>query len=110
MTENSSFGFSDLAKQASLQPKEALLEKMQPHKALYIGVPKEITLQEHRIGLTPSSVQQLVNNGNEVWIETNAGKDSNFSDKEYSEAGAKICFEKSEIFKAESFDSSKFFF
>jgi alanine dehydrogenase len=62
MSENNSFGFSDLAKQASLQPKEALLEIHRQNKALYIGVPKEITLQEHRISLTPSSVQQLVAN------------------------------------------------
>lgn len=101
MAENSSFGFSDLAKQASMQPKEALLEINQKHKALFIGVPKEHTLQEHRISLTPSSVQQLVNNGNEVWIETNAGKEAKFSDKEYSEAGAKICYERNEVFKAD---------
>lgn len=101
MTEHSSFGFSDLAKQASLQPKEALLEVNQPHKSLFIGVPRETTLQENRISLTPSSVQQLVNCGNEVWIETNAGKASKFSDKEYSEAGAKICYETQELYKAD---------
>ncbi|OYU94206.1 MAG: alanine dehydrogenase [Bacteroidetes bacterium B1(2017)] len=101
MAENSSFGFSDLAKQASLQPKEALLEVNHPHKTLFIGIPKECTLQEHRISLTPSSVQQLVNNGNEVWIETNAGKEAKFTDKEYSEAGAKICYDKNEVFKAD---------
>jgi alanine dehydrogenase len=101
MAEHSSFGFSDLARQASLQPKEALLEVNFPHKTLYIGVPKETTLQEHRISLTPSSVQQLVNNGNEVWIETNAGKQANFTDKEYSEAGAKICYDKNELYKAD---------
>ncbi|MDZ4668358.1 MAG: alanine dehydrogenase [bacterium] len=101
MAEHSSFGFSDLAKQASLQPKESLLEVNFPHKALYIGIPKETTLQEHRVPITPSSVQQLVNNGNEVWIETNAGKLANFTDKEYSEAGAKICYDRNEIYKAE---------
>ncbi len=101
MSENNSFGFSDLAKQASLQPKEALLEIHRQNKALYIGVPKEITLQEHRISLTPSSVQQLVANGNEVWIETNAGKEAKFSDKDFSEAGAKICYDRNEVFKAD---------
>jgi alanine dehydrogenase len=101
MVEHSSFGFSDLARQASLQPKEALLEVNFPQKALYIGVPKETTLQEHRIALTPSSVKQLVNNGNEVWIETNAGKQANFTDQEYSEAGAKICYDKVELYKAD---------
>ncbi|MEI7978165.1 MAG: alanine dehydrogenase [Bacteroidota bacterium] len=94
------FGFSELAKQASLQPKEALLEKHNPNHVLYIGVPKETTLQESRIPLTPSSIQLLVNNGNEVWIETCAGKNAHFTDKDFSEAGAKICYSKEEVFKA----------
>jgi alanine dehydrogenase len=101
MTEHTSIGFSDLAKQASLQPKESLLEVNLSNKTLYIGIPKETTLQERRIALTPSSVQQLVNNGNEVWIETNAGKEAKFSDIEYSEAGAKICYDPKEIYKAD---------
>lgn len=101
MTEHSSFGFSELAKQVGLQPRESLLEIQNTNKTLYIGVPKETTLQEHRIALTPSSVQQLVNNGNEVWIETNAGKEAKFSDKDYSEAGAKICYSSEEIYKAD---------
>jgi alanine dehydrogenase len=78
MQETPAFGFSELAKQASLQPKEALLEVFQPHKTLYIGVPKETTLQEHRVPLTPSSVQVLVNNGNEVWIESGTGAGAGF--------------------------------
>lgn len=94
------FGFSELAKQATLQPKEALLEKRNPNQILYIGVPKETTLQEGRIPLTPSSIQLLVNNGNEVWIETGAGKNAHFTDHDFSEAGAKICFSKEEVFKA----------
>lgn len=101
MAENPSYGFSELAKQASLQPKEALLEVNKPNKVLYIGVPKETTLQEHRVPLTPSSVQLLVNNGNEVWIETNAGKEAKFTDQEFSDAGAKICYTREEIFKAD---------
>jgi alanine dehydrogenase len=94
------FGFSELAKQASLQPKEALLEKRNSNHILYIGVPKETTLQEGRIPLTPSSVQLLVNNGNEVWIESGAGKNAHFTDNDFSEAGAKICHSKEELFKA----------
>jgi alanine dehydrogenase len=94
------FGFSELAKQANLQPKEALLEKRNPNFVLYIGVPKETTLQEGRVPLTPSSVQLLVSNGNEVWIESGAGKNAHFTDIDFSEAGAKICFSKEEVFKA----------
>jgi alanine dehydrogenase len=93
--------FSDLAKQASLQPREALLEIKKPHQSLNIGVPKEIILQEHRVALTPSSVNLLVINGNEVLIETGAGNESHFTDKDYSEAGAKICYSSEEVYKAD---------
>lgn len=101
MQETPAFGFSELAKQASLQPRESLAEIGSTSKALYIGVPKETTLQEHRVPLTPSSVQVLVNNGNQVWIESGTGLGAKFSDKEFSEAGAKICYSKEEIFKAD---------
>ncbi|MFN4082535.1 MAG: alanine dehydrogenase [Bacteroidia bacterium] len=100
MPENQTFGFSELAKQASLQPKESPVSELNPLKAITIGVPKEITMQEHRVPLTPSSVQLLVNNGNDVIIESNAGKDARFSDKDYSDAGAKIAYGREEVFKS----------
>lgn len=102
MEELSKSGFSELARQASMQPKEALAETKKPNQTLYIGVPKECTLQESRVALTPSSVNLLVNNGNEVWIETNAGKEARFTDKEYSDAGAKICYSREEVYKADA--------
>ena len=37
---------------------------------MIIGVPKEIKLQEHRIGLTPDSVKVLTDKGHEVLIVT----------------------------------------
>ncbi len=101
MEDVSKLGFSELARQASLQPKEALLEIKKPGQTLFIAVPKETTLQEHRVALTPSSVNLLVNTGNEVWIETGAGNESHFTDKDYSEAGAKICYNKEDLFKAD---------
>ncbi|MDR1991853.1 MAG: alanine dehydrogenase [Mycoplasmataceae bacterium] len=55
-----------------------------------IGLPKEIKNNENRVGLTPKAVETLVNNGNEVFVETNAGIGSGFSDDEYIKAGAKI--------------------
>lgn len=93
--------FSELARQASLQPKEALMETRKPSNTLFIGVPRETTLQEFRTPLTPSSVNLLINRGNEVWIETNTGKNAKFSDKDYSEAGAKICYSTEEVYKAD---------
>lgn len=55
-----------------------------------IGVPKETKDQEFRIGLSPSSVRVLRENGNSIFIETNAGMGSGFTDQDYMAAGAKI--------------------
>ena len=41
---------------------------------MIIGVPKEIKLQEHRIGLTPDSVKVLTDKGHEVFIIDNLSR------------------------------------
>jgi alanine dehydrogenase len=66
---------------------------------LHIGIPKETAFQENRIALTPEAVGVLVSNGNEVSIEHLAGEGSHNSDADYSEAGARIVFDRHEIFK-----------
>ena len=55
-----------------------------------IGVPKETKDQEFRVGLTPNSVRVLSENNHVVFVETNAGVGSGFSDRDYQQAGAKI--------------------
>ena len=55
-----------------------------------IGIPKEIKDQEFRVGLTPSTVRTLVDRGHQVYIETNAGSGSSFTDTQYIQAGANI--------------------
>lgn len=67
---------------------------------LHIGIPKETAFQENRIALTPEGVSVLVSNGHQVVMETKAGDGSNFTDKDYSEAGAKIVYNKEDVFKA----------
>jgi alanine dehydrogenase len=67
---------------------------------LHIGIPKETAFQENRIALTPEGVNVLVNNGQKVVIETTAGEGSKYSDRDFSEAGAKIQYERAEVFKA----------
>ena len=67
---------------------------------LYIGIPKETAFQENRIALTPEGVSVLINNGHQVVIESGAGDGSKYSDRDYSEAGAKIEHERAEVFKA----------
>ena len=67
---------------------------------LHIGIPKETAFQENRIALTPEGVSVLINNGHQVVIESAAGDGSKYSDRDYSEAGAKIEHERAEVFKA----------
>ncbi len=55
-----------------------------------IGLPKEIKNNEFRVGLTPSSVMDLVQDGHEVIVETQAGAGIGCSDAQYTAAGAKI--------------------
>lgn len=55
-----------------------------------IAVPKEIKNNENRVGLTPSGARQLVQDGNEVYVQHNAGMGIGISDEEYIKAGAKI--------------------
>ena len=66
---------------------------------MIIGVPKEIKLQEHRIGLTPESVQILTKKKHEVLIQSNGGFEAGFSNEDYKNVGAKIVENADEIFK-----------
>ena len=90
-----------LAFQASLSPKEEMLEIGQKNHSLYIGIPKETELQEHRVALVPESVGFLVANGHRVVVESGAGQKANFSDSDYSESGAEIIHDTKEVYQAD---------
>ena len=81
------------------ETQEEVLDIKFKSKPLMIGIPKEIAFQENRIGLIPEAVSVLVANGHEVLMEHNAGEGSRYSDIDYSEAGAKIVFDKAEVYK-----------
>jgi len=57
---------------------------------MLIGVPKEIKNHEYRVGMTPASVRELVQNGHDVIVETNAGIGINFTDQDYIAVGASV--------------------
>lgn len=57
---------------------------------MIIGVPKEIKNNENRVGMTPAGVAELVKKGHTVYIQTNAGANSGFTDDVYQAVGAKI--------------------
>src|SRR5690606_16929465 len=81
-----------------LLPKEERLEVKLKEGKLSIGIPKETHLQEKRVCLSPDAVQVLVANGHEITVETGAGESANYSDREYSEAGAQIAYNSKDVF------------
>ncbi|WP_121352578.1 alanine dehydrogenase [Flavisolibacter nicotianae] len=88
---STSFNYETLEETLDIKPKGA---------QLHIGIPKEIAFQENRVALTPDAVGVLVSNGHEVTIEHNAGEGAHFADRDYSEAGAKIVYNREDVFKA----------
>jgi alanine dehydrogenase len=83
----------------ALMPQEEMLEVARKKGALNIGIPREISFQENRVPLVPDDVALLVNHGHSVLVETGAGKNANFQDNDYSEAGARIVFTPEELYK-----------
>ena len=88
-----------LMAQGIFLPKEEMLEIKRKKGSLKIGIPKELSFQERRVALVPETVSLLVANGHHVLIESKAGENSNFSDNEYSEAGAEISTDRNAIYK-----------
>ena len=65
---------------------------------MLVGVPKEIKNHEHRVGLTPGSVRELVHHHHDVLVETGAGGGIGASDADYQSAGASITRGPKQIF------------
>ena len=57
---------------------------------MFIGSPKEIFKGENRVALTPESAKQLQKLGYTCLLETGAGINANFSDKDYKELELKL--------------------
>ena len=84
-----------------LLPQEEMLEIGRKKQSLYIGIPRETEFQEHRVALVPEAVSLIVSNGHRVIVETNAGKQAFFSDRDYSEAGAEIAYSHEKVYEAD---------
>jgi len=67
---------------------------------MHIGVPKEIKNHEYRVGLTPSSVREIVAHGHRVSVETGAGAGIGASDDAYRAAGAQVVADAATVFSA----------
>jgi len=90
--------FSPFSKE-ELLPQEEMLEIKRQKGELFIGLPKETYFNEKRVCLTPDAVSALCAHGHRIVVETGAGDNANYPDREYSEAGAKISYNIEEAFK-----------
>jgi len=90
--------FSPFSKE-ELLPQEEMLEIKKQKRELFIGLPKETYFSEKRVCLTPDAVSALCAHGHRIVVETGAGDNANYPDREYSEAGAKISYDIEEAFK-----------
>jgi len=89
---STSFSYETLEETLDVKPKGA---------ELFIGIPKENSFSENRIALTPEAVGVMVANGHRVVVETKAGEGASYTDRDYTEAGAEIAFDKKKVYEAD---------
>ncbi|MBC6990177.1 MULTISPECIES: alanine dehydrogenase [Hymenobacter] len=94
-------GFESLATSRAFYTQESMLAVETRRRKLFIGLPRETSLQENRLCLTPEAVKHLVEEGHEVVMESGAGEPSKYSDHDYSEAGANIAYSQKEVYEAD---------
>ena len=98
--EHSHMGFAQFLTSETLEPQPETLERGPSQRKLFIGVPLETSMRENRVALVPNSVRSLVGAGHRVVVQAGAGDQSNFTDHEYSEAGAEVLADAREVYKA----------
>src|SRR5690606_33702626 len=81
-----------------LLPQEETLELLKQKGELFIGIPRESQYQEKRICLTPDAVNAITAHGHRVLMECGAGEGANFSDLEYTNAGAEMTRDTKKVF------------
>ncbi len=92
-------GIERLAREAALLPAEQLMPARTGGSELVIGIPRETSLQEKRVALVPEGVALLVARGHQVLVETGAGAQAHYTDRDYSEAGARIVYDRRQAFQ-----------
>ncbi|WP_158861062.1 alanine dehydrogenase [Lunatibacter salilacus] len=93
--------FTEIATKSTPITKESLARVKKSKNAILIGIPKENGDQEKRVVLTPEAAGLLVNNGQRVIVESEAGSASKFTDQQYLDAGAQVVYSSKEAFDVE---------
>lgn len=93
--------FSKFFAESQFETQEERLAVGERSKSVIIGIPKENHDVENRVSIVPNSIRTLVGFGHKVVVQSGAGDQSNFSDHDFSEAGAQISHSASEVFKSD---------
>lgn len=99
-TEQGKISFSDFFSKGHYEVLEERLAVESSKSSLTIGIPNEVCATEKRVALVPNSIRSLVGYGYEILVESGAGKMANFTDQDYSEAGAQISYSRKEVLSA----------
>src|SRR5688572_30130897 len=70
----------------------------QGHRAMLVGVPKEVKDHEFRVAVTPSGAREYGRRGHRVLVQRGAGEGSGFTDPEYAAVGADLVDAAEEVF------------
>lgn len=66
---------------------------------MIIGIPKEIMQGEARVAATPETVRKFIKDEVKVLVEAGAGVKSHYYDEEYTDAGAELIADPSELYR-----------
>lgn len=89
--------FSEFFAEGQYHTQTEVLEVGSKKDSLSIGIPKEVGNDENRIPIIPNSIRNLVGYGHTVLVEAEAGLKSNYTDHDFSEAGAQIELSKEKV-------------
>ncbi len=65
---------------------------------MIVGVPKEVKIEEYRVGAPPMIVGVLTKAGHQVLVQSTAGEGSGFADEEYIKVGATVVKSAEELY------------
>jgi len=95
----SPISFSKFFTEGQYETQAEMLDVKQKSNKITIGIPKETILDERRVSLVPNSIRTIVGYGHRVIVEPGAGLMANYTDHDYSEAGAEIAVNQAEVYK-----------
>jgi alanine dehydrogenase len=93
--------FTEIATKPAAITKESLARVKKSKNAILVGIPKENAMHEKRVVLTPEAAGLLINNGQRVIVESEAGLAAKFTDQQYLDAGAQVVYSTKEAFDVE---------